>query len=95
VPCPPGWRFPAEKTVEIGRLAVMTGAWMLYEWYNNTYTLTGPSKGLLKKGNRRPLREYLMLQGRYGKLTEDRITVLQEDLDSDWEAFAKKIEASP
>ena len=24
-PCPPGWRFPSEKTVEVGRLAVLTG----------------------------------------------------------------------
>src|SRR5512137_1703897 len=28
-PCPPGWRFPAEKTVEVGKMAVATGAWIL------------------------------------------------------------------
>jgi len=33
-PCPPGWRFSMEKTVEMGRMAVETGAWALYECEN-------------------------------------------------------------
>jgi len=33
-PCPPGWRFSMDKTVEMGKLAVETGAWILYEYEN-------------------------------------------------------------
>ena len=34
-PCPPGWRFSMERTVEMGILAVETGAWALYEYEND------------------------------------------------------------
>ena len=34
-PCPPGWRFGMEKTVEMGTMAVETGAWALYEYEND------------------------------------------------------------
>ena len=30
-PCPPGWRYSTEKTVEMGKLAVKSGMWVLYE----------------------------------------------------------------
>jgi len=28
---PPGWRYFAERSVEVGKLAVKTGLWVLYE----------------------------------------------------------------
>jgi pyruvate ferredoxin oxidoreductase beta subunit len=43
-PCPPGWRFSMEKTVEMGRMAVETGAWALYECENDVMTFNGKSK---------------------------------------------------
>jgi len=33
-PCPPGWRYPTEKTIEMGKLAVKSGMWVLYEREN-------------------------------------------------------------
>jgi pyruvate ferredoxin oxidoreductase beta subunit len=83
-PCPPGWRFPVEKTVELGRLAVTTGAWILYEWMGGKYTLTGPSRGLTDINKRKPLKEYLILQGRFSKLPEEEAKKLQEDIDLKW-----------
>ena len=93
-PCPPGWRFPAEKTVEVGKLAVTTGAWILYEWTDGKYTLTGPSRGLTEKSRRRPLKDYLILQGRFGKLSEDDAKVLQEDVDLQWDKFNRRLRES-
>lgn len=93
-PCPPGWRYQAEKTVDVGRLAVATGAWILYEWHEGTYRLTGPSKGLLDKGARRPLKDYLGIQGRYSKLSPEDAASLQEDLDRYWETFAARLKSS-
>jgi pyruvate ferredoxin oxidoreductase beta subunit len=90
-PCPPGWRYAAEKTVEVGRLAVTTGAWILYEWSGGSYRLTGPSKGLTKKASRRPLKDYLDLQGRYGKISADNAATLQNDLDEYWDAFVRRM----
>ncbi|MGA2573345.1 MAG: 3-methyl-2-oxobutanoate dehydrogenase subunit beta [Candidatus Methanomethylicaceae archaeon] len=90
-PCPPGWRFPAEKTVEIGKLAVSTGAWILYEWSEGKYTLTGLSKGMTKKSSRKPLKEYLTAQGRFSRLSEEETKALQEDVDTQWDRFNKKL----
>src|SRR5690606_20528614 len=41
-PCPPGWRFPAEKTIEVGKLAVKTGIWVLWERENGKFSISGP-----------------------------------------------------
>ena len=30
-PCAPGWGYPSEDTIEIARLAVKTGSWILFE----------------------------------------------------------------
>ena len=36
-PCPKGWKFNESKTVEIAKLAIQTGMWVLYEWENGEY----------------------------------------------------------
>jgi pyruvate ferredoxin oxidoreductase beta subunit len=90
-PCPPGWRFPSEKTVEVGRLAVSTGAWVLFDYAEGKYALTGPSIGLMKKESRKPLIDYLRLQGRYEKITPEAVKLLQEDVDSYWETLQKRL----
>ncbi|MFN7106445.1 MAG: 3-methyl-2-oxobutanoate dehydrogenase subunit beta, partial [Pyrobaculum sp.] len=33
-PCPPGWRHDPSKTVEVAKLAVETGMWILWEYDN-------------------------------------------------------------
>jgi len=62
-PCPPGWRFPPEKSVEMGKLAVKTGMWVLYERRHGKLFLSAPSKTAVK--NPAPLEEYLSPQGRF------------------------------
>lgn len=83
-PCPTGWRFPAEKTIEVGRLAVLTGAWILYEIEKGVLQLTGPSKNLLEKSARKPIQEYLKLQGRFQNLTEEMTNKINEDVEEKW-----------
>ncbi len=83
-PCPPGWRFDPSKTVKLARLAVLTGVWPLLEIERGKLRLTGPSAKLLKPENRRPLREYLELQGRYAHLTSEDYEVLQRLVDERW-----------
>ncbi|MFQ6118668.1 MAG: pyruvate synthase subunit PorB [Methanosarcinales archaeon] len=61
-PCTTGWRYPPEKTIEVGRLAVETALWVLYEMENGTITKVRKIK------NRKPVDEYLKLQGRFKHL---------------------------
>jgi len=83
-PCPTGWRFPSDKTVEVGRLAVLTGAWILYEMEGGVFRLTGPSRRLLEKGSRKPVEEYLRVQGRFQNLTDTMIDEIRKEVEGKW-----------
>ena len=83
-PCVPGWRYPENKTVEIARLAVETGYFPLYEWDHGKLKLNPPSNNHLDKSKRKPLKEYLKLQGRFAHLTEQEIAEIEKELDAYW-----------
>ncbi len=78
-PCPPGWRFPENKAIEIARLAVDCGMWMLYEVEH------GESRLTYRPAPRKPVVEYLSRQGRFGHLTEDDVRTIQANVDREWE----------
>ncbi len=86
-PCPPGWRFDMSKTVEMSRLAVQTGAWILYEIINGKIEFTADSKRLLEGKERKPLEEWLKMQGRFRHLKEEDIQKIKESIDKKWEYF--------
>ncbi|MBN2065959.1 MAG: pyruvate synthase subunit beta [Candidatus Thermoplasmatota archaeon] len=92
-PCPPGWRFGMEKTVEMGALAVETGAWALYEYENEIMTFNGKSKLLLEqKIERKPIEEWIRYQGRFSHLfkpTKDvkRIKALDDHTEEVWKRY--------
>ena len=92
-PCPPGWRFPMEKTVEMGILAVETGAWALYEFENEKMTFNGKSKLLLeKKIEPKPIEEWIKYQGRFKHLfspirDEKTLKSIQDNADIIWERY--------
>jgi pyruvate ferredoxin oxidoreductase beta subunit len=92
-PCPPGWRFGMEKTVEMGILAVETGAWALYEYENEKMTFNGRSKLILeKKIQRKPVEEWIKYQGRFRHLfvpekDEKRIKEIEYHVDQIWERY--------
>jgi pyruvate ferredoxin oxidoreductase beta subunit len=88
-PCVPGWRYPENKTVEIARLAVETGYFPLYEWDHGKLKLNPPSNNHLDKSKRKPLKEYIKLQGRFAHLTEQEITEIEKELDAYWEYLGK------
>ncbi len=91
-PCPPGWRFNSAKTVEVARLAVLTGAWILYEIENGKFRLTGPSRKLLEKKYRKPVEEYLRLQGRFKHLTREQVEEIQRLIDEEWNRIKNLVE---
>lgn len=74
-PCPTGWEYDSPLTVEIARLAVETGLQVLYEYENGRRTLSRLPK------ERKPIEEYLRLQGRFAHLTPEQIAQTQEEVD--------------
>lgn len=88
-PCPTGWRYDTSKTIEMGRLAVQTGLWILFEIEHGKFKLNPPSDRLLDKAKRKPVKEYLSVQGRFRNLTEEDIERIQRWVDEDWEQYRK------
>ena len=92
-PCPPGWRFSMERTVEMGRWAVETGAWVLYEYEQGKMTFNGKSKLILeKKIDRKPVEEWMKWQGRFRHLfkpTKDvqRLQAIEDHIETMWERY--------
>ena len=95
-PCPPGWRFGMEKTVDMGIMAVETGAWALYECENDVVTFNGKSKLILEeKIQRKPIEEWIKQQGRFGHLFKPkkdvkRIKTIEDHTDQIWKRYRKK-----
>ncbi len=80
-PCPTGWYFPENRTVEMGKLAVQTGAWPLMEIDEGNFKLN------LKPKELRPIAEYLKPQGRFRHLSEGQLDILQNDATTEWSAL--------
>jgi len=89
--CPPGWGIASEDSIEIPRLAVKTGSWILYEIEKGVITLSKKSKPLLDPSKRAPLIEYLSRQKRFSKLSEKDLIELQEILELQWLNIANEI----
>jgi pyruvate ferredoxin oxidoreductase beta subunit len=89
VSCPTGWRSTSETCIKLGRLALETGIFPLYEVEDGKYRLTVevPAK-------RRPVQDYLKGQGRFRHLTPDQIQVIQERIDIEWETLMIKMNCS-
>lgn len=88
-PCPPGWRFDMSKTVEMARLAVETGAWVLYEEIDGKQEFTGYSKKILDGRERKPIEEWLRMQGRFRHLQQEDIDIIKRKLDDRWDFYLK------
>jgi pyruvate/2-oxoacid:ferredoxin oxidoreductase beta subunit len=84
VPCSPGWGFSFSDTIKIGKLAVETGWVILYEVEDGVFRLTSTSESIAKKGNLKPLEEYLVEQGRFKNITEKQIDTLQRWVNERW-----------
>ncbi len=75
-PCPKGWGFPPDKTIDVGKLAVETGMWRLYE------IVDGERRETYEPGELRPVRDYIRAQDRFSHLIDEDIEKIQEDLAS-------------
>lgn len=78
-PCPPGWRYSTEKTIEIGKMAVRTGIWAMYEREYNKLTISGQTKAAMLKPA--PLEDYLKMQGRFSSITAEQVTIIKQEME--------------
>jgi pyruvate ferredoxin oxidoreductase beta subunit len=89
-PCPPGWRFSTEKSVEIGKLAVKSGMWVLYEREYGKLTLNPQSKAAMRKPI--PLEEYLTPQGRFKGIDPKTVEILKQRVAKNLQKLAAEEE---
>ncbi|MEM3406289.1 MAG: hypothetical protein QXY18_05975 [Nitrososphaerota archaeon] len=86
-PCPRGWRFPSNQTINIAKLAVETRYFPLYEYENGKYTLS------LDIPKPKPIEEFIKPQRRFRHLLDPKNkNVLEElkiDIERNWERIKK------
>ncbi len=85
-PCPTGWRSEPGKSIEICRNAIESNAWVLYEYEGGRLTINKKPK------NRKPITEYMRLQGRFKALSDADIESIQKTVDASFELLCKKEE---
>jgi len=87
-PCPRGWRYEGENIMEICKMAVETNFWPLYEVENGVYKINYEPK------QKRPIEDFLRLQGRFKHLfkkgNEELIAEIQKEVDDRWNALVAK-----
>ena len=93
-PCSVGWGYGEHLGVTIARLAVETCIFPLYEVENGrVFTITKNVK------KRKPIEEYLKLQGRFKHLFrpgfEETIAEMQRDVDEGWRYLQRLAEKEP
>jgi pyruvate ferredoxin oxidoreductase beta subunit len=87
--CPTGWRGASNETIKLGRMVVETGIFPLYEVENGKYRLT-----METPEPRRPVGDYLKLQGRFRHLDPGDIVKVQALVDKEYRKLMHKVETS-
>lgn len=94
-PCPRGWRSDPSKSIELSHLAVETCVFPLWEAVNGEYQLSTPSKVIaLAPQKKKPVKEYLQVQGRFRHLLTPKNAKIMEEIqrqtDEKWKRLLKK-----
>ncbi len=95
-PCPRGWRYETDKTIEIARLATETCVFPLWEAIEGEYSLSPYSKIVAMKPERKkPVTDYLKTQRRFRHLfkedAEHMLQNIQKIVDKRWDRLLRRI----
>ena len=85
-PCPPGWKYSDEATIEMARTAVHNRMFPLVEVEGGRlwrFTVDHPGG---------PVEPYLRQQGRFRHLTVEDISSIQAEVDDRWALFERRVE---
>ncbi|MDD2471693.1 MAG: pyruvate synthase subunit PorB [Dehalococcoidales bacterium] len=84
--CPTGWGCATNLTVRLGRLAVETGIFPLYEVENGKYTMSYKPEKL------RPITDYMKPQRRFRHLTDDAVEMIEKRVAVEYYKLLEKAE---
>jgi pyruvate ferredoxin oxidoreductase beta subunit len=82
--CPTGWRSAGDLSVRLGRLAVESGVFPLYEVENGAYHMSIDFPKL------KPIAEYMRPQGRFKHLTPENMALIQQKVVEKYDALKTK-----
>lgn len=88
-PCPPGWKFPDEASIDLARMAVRCGVFPLLEIEDGVrwqLTMNGEPP--------EPVEPYLRRQGRFDHLTPDQIAAIQSEVRARLQWIERQVEGS-
>ena len=86
-PCYLGWHFDMPETVQMSRMAVRCGAWLLWEAEHGKISFNNPTSLIINgKKEPEPVNEYLLQQGRFNRLLKgpdasERMAEIQNDIN--------------
>jgi pyruvate ferredoxin oxidoreductase beta subunit len=78
VPCIPGWKIDSSITLDITRKAIDTNVFPIYEIEEGVLKINQ------KPTEKKPIEEYLMMQGRFKHVTPDIVEKIQKYVDARW-----------
>ena len=82
--CPTGWRSATNTVIRLGRLAVETGMFPLYEVIDGEYKIS------LDLPKLKPVKGYLQQQGRFRHLSDDIIAQIQKRVNLEYKKLLGK-----
>lgn len=85
-PCPSGWKFPTDQTVEMAKLAVKCGMWLLFEREDGKITI-----------NQKPtdfdlIPQYLASQKRFNRINDEISEKIVEEAKKRYETLQRLAE---
>jgi len=83
-PCPTGWLYSPRYTIKIGRLAVLSRIFPLFEILDGKKYLLSPM------GEKIPINGYLSFQRRFRGLSSQDISKIQKNVDNYWSELKMK-----
>lgn len=83
--CPTGWRSPSHTAISMGRLAVETGVFPLFEVEDGHYRMSADMPKKL-----RPIRDYFKPQGRFRHLTDEEIDMIEHKVGTEFQKLVEK-----
>lgn len=85
-PCPSGWKFPTEQTIQIAKMAIKSGMWLLFEREDGKITI-----------NQKPtdfelIPEYLASQKRFNRVDDNIRSEIIREAKSRYETLQRLAE---
>jgi pyruvate/2-oxoacid:ferredoxin oxidoreductase beta subunit len=84
-PCPTNWGFDPDATIKVGRQAVESNVYPLYEVVKGIYRVT------IEIPKPRKVEEYLKFQGRFKKAKEEEVKQVSQTVAKEFQKIKEKV----